>query len=121
MLLDPEVVIWLSPLMTQMILPSGKSKPSATPNRSLFGAQSLQLTLTACNVSYLRLTCYITGTNPRLDCAESALSRRSSQPPVQWRFRGAPTLAIFSYHALALRSVRSTGLKRLSKRLTCVD
>ena len=81
-------------LMFKIIVPSGKSKPSATPNKSFFGAQSLQLALTAYNVSCLRLTCYIAGTRPRLDtkCAGSALSRRLFQPRVQWCFRGAPTL-----------------------------
>ena len=47
-----------------------------------FGAQSLQLALTACNVPCLRLTHYITAIGPRLGskCAGSALSRRYFQP-----------------------------------------
>jgi hypothetical protein len=58
---------------------------------TVFGAQSLQLALTAYNVSYLRLTCFITATSPRLDtkCTGSVLSRQHFQLLAEWRFRGA--------------------------------
>jgi hypothetical protein len=61
-------------------------------NDTIFGAQSLQLTLTACKFSCLRLTNCITTICPRLDtkCAGSALSRQRLQLLAEWRFRGAP-------------------------------
>ena len=67
---------------------------------TVFGAQSLQLALTAYNVSYLRLTCYITATCPRLDtkCTGPVLSRQHFQLLAEWRFRGAPRIPAEGHH-----------------------
>ena len=73
------------------MLPSGVKIPSALPDINLFGAQSLQLSLTACNFSCLRLAYCITTICPRLDtkCAGSALPRQHLQLLAEWHFRGA--------------------------------
>ena len=70
---------------------TGVWKPSAIPNDSFFGTQSLQLSLTAYSYSYLRLTYCIATVGPRLDtkCVGSTLSRQHFQLLAEWRFRGA--------------------------------
>ena len=90
--------------MYQEVQSSGKMKPQTIPNDKLFGAQSLQLALTACNFSCLRLACYITATCPRLDTkyAGSAFFLQHLQLLAERHFRGAPFLFFFVIFYISL-------------------
>jgi len=87
MLSDPGVGIYSCPYWCSVLLPSDFIMPSAIPNVAFFGAQSLQLALTAYNVSCLRLAYCITTISPRLDtkCTGSVLSRQYFQLLVELR------------------------------------
>ena len=87
MLSDPGVGSCSCPYWCSILLPSDFIMPSAIPNVAFFGAQSLQLALTAYNVSCLRLTYCIATISPRLDtkCTGSALLRQYLQLLVELR------------------------------------
>jgi MSHA biogenesis protein MshM len=90
-------------------------KPSTIPKDNLFGAQSLQLTLTAYIFSCLRLACYITATCPRLDTkyAGSAFFLQHLQLLAERHFRGAPFLN-FDFDAKDMMTVWFVGHPILS-------